>query len=392
MALTISDISAVLKKVIIPTIQDQMRKESVLLDKVQKNAGVNIANNTIYIAARTGRHSGIYTVAEGTEPRSGEAKYQQPYASIKFAFGTLELTDQAIEAAQKGEVKAIASILSTEIQALKDDIKMDLNRQLHGAGTGKLCLANGAGSATTALVVDNHPAGLDGTDYLAAGMYISIGGGAAVEIASVDSATAVTLSTAATWSDDAVITKASADEMMGLAGLIDDGDNLATVQGITRSSNPWANAFTDDSSAVLTEAQMINVYLKTLRNGGAKVILAGESLFSKYGQLLTSMKKTSDLKEILSGGWKGLDFMGGNVGVMLDPDTWSGYMQMVNFDAFTMAEMTKAFQWLEADAYGGVLKRSSSNRTVWEGTLKYYANFVCKNFKTNARLSNKTAS
>ena len=391
MALTISDISAVLKKIIIPTIEPQLRKESVLYDKIKRNVGVTVANNEIYIAARVGRHSGIYTVAEGTEPRSGKAKYAQPKAAMKYAFGTLELTDQAIEAASKGDVKAVASILTTEIEALKDDVRMDLNRQLHGAATGKLCLANGAGTASTTLTVDGNTAGLDGTEYLAEGMFIQIGTGTAVEISSVDSATQVTLASARTWSDDAVVTKADDDEMMGLAGLIDDGDNVATIQNITRSSNPWAKAHTEDTSGALTEAYMINLYLKTLRYGGGKVWLMGETLFSKYGQLLTSLKKTANLKEVLSGGWMGLEFMGGKVGVMLDPDTWSGYCQLVDFDALTMAEMTKPFQWLEADAHGGILKRSSSNRTVWEGTLKYYANLVARRFLSSGRLSGKTA-
>ena len=391
MPLTITNIQAVLKKIIAPTVMNLLRNEAMLYEKIKKNVGVSVINNKIYIASRTGRHSGIYSVAEGAEPRSGKAKYEQPVADVKYAFGTLEITDQAIEAASAGNVKAIASILTTEIEALKDDIKMDLNRQFHGAGTGKLCLANGSGSNTTALVVDGCPgAALDGTEYLAEGMYIVIGTGAAVQISSINSDTSVTLAEARTWANDDVIKKADADEMMGLAGIIDDGDNVAVFQNITRSASPWAKAFTDDTSAVLTEAQMINIYLKTLRFGGGKVWLMGETLFSKYGQLLTSMKKTADLKEVLSGGWQGLQFMGGKVGVMLDPDTWDTYAQLVDFDSLTLAELTKPFQWLEADAHGGILKRSSTNRTVWEGTMKYYANLVARKFKSNARLSAKT--
>lgn len=393
MALTISDIGAVLKKMIAPTIEPQLRKESVLFDKIKRNVGTTIANNQIYIAARTGRHSGIYTVAEGSEPRTGKAKYQQPYTDMKYAFGSLELTDQAIEAAKKGDMKAIASILTTEIEALKDDIRMDLNRQFHGAGTGKLCLANGSGSSSTTLTVDGCPAGdIDSTDYLAEGMYIVIGTASAVQIASIDSATQVTLSSARSWADNAVVTKENASEMMGLAGIIDDGDNVATIQNITRSSNPWSKSQVEDTTAVLTEAYMINLYLKTLRYGGGKVWMMGETLFSKYGQLLTSMKKTADLKEVLSGGWMGLSFMGGKVGVMLDPDTWSGYAQLVDFDALTLAQLTDPFVWLEADAHGGILRRSPDNRTVWEGTLKYYANLVSRRFLSHGRLSGKTAA
>lgn len=402
MALTISNISAVLKKVIIPVIQNQLPKESVLFDKIKRNSGVTISNNTIYIAARTGRHSGIYNVAEGNQPYTGKAKYEQPYTDLKYAFGTLELTDQAIAATNEGNgsIKAIASILNTEITALKDDIKMDINRQMHGAGKGILCRTNGTGVNGTTVIVDGNPNGGDATEYLVDGMYIHIGTGAAVAITSVASATTFTIA-ANSWSDNEVICKGtgtttpgttgSAVEIMGLAGLIDaNGTNVAVIQNITRSSSPWANSHVDDTAATLTEAQMIDMYLKCKRYGGTKVILAGSTLFSKYGQLLTSMKRTADLKEILSGGWKGLEFMDG-AGVMLDFDTWSGYMQFVDFDALTIAEMSQPFAWLEADAHGGILKRSSDNRTVWEGTLKYYFNLVAKKFKSMGRLALKQA-
>lgn len=387
--LKISNIGAVLKKIIVPVIQDQLPKENIFFDKVKRNSSVTVANNQIFIAARTGKHSGIYTVAEGIEPRSGRSKYQQPFTDMKYAFGTLELTDQALVATEKGDMKAIASILATEIKALKDDFKLDLNRQFHGAGTGRLCLANAAGEASVTLIVKDNPAGLDATEYLAEGMFITIAATAAVEIVSVDSAVQVTLAAARTWSIDDIVRKADAAECMGLAGIIDDGDNVATIQNILRSANPWANAFAEDTVEALTEAQMISLYLKTKRLGGSKVIFAGEALYSKFGQLLTSMKKTADLKEILSGGWKGLEFMDG-VGVYLDFDTWSGYMQFVDFDALTIAEMSDAFQWLEADAHGGILKRSSTNRTVWEGTIKYYLQLIGLKFRSMGRLSGKT--
>jgi hypothetical protein len=391
MALTISNIGAVLKKIIIPTIQDQLPKENVLFNKIQKNVGVRIANNQIYIAARTGRHSGIYSAAEGSEPFTGKAKYEQPYTDMTYCFGTLELTDQAIEAAKTGDVKAIASILSTEISALKDDFKSDLNRMLNGAGTGKLCLTNGTGANSTTLLVDGNPAGLDGNFYLAEGMYIQFGTGSTAQIEALVGTTGATLAAGSTWSNDVTITKAYDAEPMGIAGIIDDGDNVATIQNILRASYNWANSPTYDTSTTLTEANMIDLYLRTRQYGGAKVITMGKTLFAKYGALLLSLKKTRDLKEVLSGGWKGLEFMGGDVGVMLDYDCWDGYVQMIDFDALTMAEMSQPFAWLEADAYGGILKRSATNRTIWEGTLKYYFNLVGLKFKSSGRLSGQTA-
>ncbi len=394
MALTLANIASVLKKVIVPVIQNQLPKENVLFAKIKKNVGTTISNNTVYVTARMGRHSGIYTVAEGKNPRTGKAKYAQPYAAMKYAFGSLEITDQAIEAAKNNDVKALASILQSEITALKDDFRMDLNRQFHGDGSGKLCVANGSGNNSTTLIVDGNPNGGDGTEYLVEGMYIQIGGGDAVQIKSIDSATQVTLETAASWADDAVITKENADEVMGTAGIIDDGDLVATFQGLLRSSNPFLVAHIDDTAEGLSEADMIAQYLKAQRYGfqpGKGACFMGPALFERYGTLLTSMKKTADLKEVLSGGWKGLEFMDG-CGVLCDFDTWSGHVEFVDFDALTIAEMSDPFAWLEGDAHGGILVRSATNRTVWEGTLKYYLQLVAKRVKSMAALRNKTTA
>lgn len=387
-ALTISNISSILKKVIIPTIQDQLPKESILFDKLKKNSGVTISNDTIYIAARTGRHSGIYTVAEGTEPRPGKSTYSNPYTTMKYTFGTLSLTDQSIEAAANtSDKKAIAAILATEITALKDDFRKDINRQWFGDGTGELCLANGTGTSSYATIIVDSP----GTRYLHPGMFVKIGTGTAVEISSILSSTQFKVATAIPHNDNDVITKENTAEMMGFKGLIDTGTYVENIQAISRTTNIWANCQTNAAAFTNTEAQMIAVYMKTLEYGKPDVIFAGVNGFADYGNLLLTYKHTTSLTEILSGGWKGLEFMGGNCGVMLDFDcpevsSQNYNMYMVDFNTFTIAEMTEPFKWLEAEASGGILRRSPTIRTNWEGTLKYYANLICKNFQANGRM------
>jgi len=401
MALTISNISSILKKVIIPVVQSELPKESVLYDKIKRNSGVTISNDTIYIASRIGRHSGIYTVAEGTEPRVGKSSYGNPYTTIKYAFGTLELTDQSIEAAGDGDKKAIASILSTEIKALKDDFRKDINRQWWGYGDGVLCLTYGTGATgNTSITVDTP-----GTRYLDAGMYVTIGTATtAFAIVAKVSGTSVTCAALRgaghpnLYDDNEPIRKENDAEMMGLQGIIDRGTGsyVTTIQNIARASNLWARCQGMDAteaSSTLTEAQLITVYLNCLEYGRPDVLFTGPTGFSKYGALLTSLKKTANMQEVLAGGWKGLEFM--DIGVMLDYDcpeissTDFGYY-FVDFDSLTIAEMTEPFKWLEADAHGGILKRSATVRTDWEGTLKYYANLVGKTFQSNGRLIHRS--
>jgi hypothetical protein len=307
---------------------------------------------------------------------------------VKYTFGTLSLTDQAIEAASSSsDKKAIAAILATEITALKDDFRKDINRQWFNDGTGQLCLANGTGTSSYTTIITDSP----GTRYIHAGMYVKIGTGVVVEVSAVNSSTQFTVATAIPHNDNDVITKENVDEMMGFKGLIDTGTYVENIQAISRTTNAWASCQSNAAAFTNTEAQMITVYMQCLEYGKPSVIFAGPLGFADYGNLLVTYKKTYNLTEVLSGGWKGLEFMGGDCGVVLDYDcpemsSQNYNMYMVDFDTFTIAEMTEPFKWLEAEANGGILRRSPTVRTNWEGTLKYYANLVCKNFRANGRM------
>jgi len=67
MNITIAQISALLEKLILPTIKDQLFNKTVLLKYFKKNnMGVTFSNDKIYITALTSGHSGVgFTGATG---------------------------------------------------------------------------------------------------------------------------------------------------------------------------------------------------------------------------------------------------------------------------------------------------------------------------------------
>ena len=392
----ITDISAILLEVVTPFVEEQLSNVNILMNQIKSETRIVDANNQIFIPTRSGRHAGVYSVAENTNPKTGAAKRQRMSTPVKFTFGSLEITDQTLEAAAKADKKAVVPILTDDINSLITTFEKDINRQWFGDGTGQLCLANGAGTGATALIVDTP-----GTEYLIEGQYIEIGASGSIRIASVDSDTEVTLASVATWVDNDIVTKENDAEMMGFKGIIDDGDFVATFQGLARGSNPWLNANVDDDAEVLTEADLIRQFnnaRKFSQKFDAKgnpnnklIVFMGQTLFEKYGSLLTSMKRTQGLKEVLSGGWQGLEFMGGQAAVMLEYDCPEGFVFITDMTSLLRAELTKPFQWLAGEGDRGILTRSASNRTIWEATMKYYANLVVTRPKANSRLSNKTA-
>ena len=392
---TLTTIDPLLTKVIFPVLQRLVAKKVLLLDKLKKNVRTTIANNNIYISAAHQYHSGFYAVAEGTQPKVGRGAYIQPYAALKFIFMTYGFTDQALTLAKNQGKQAIAGTLDTEFETGVITYQKHLNRIFHGDGTGKLCLANGAGVTTTALVVDGCPAvggTANHTKYLAAGQHIHIGTTAA-EISTVDSTTGVTLAAAVSWSDNDVITLLNDAEPMGLAGHIDDGDNVATYQNLARATYPVLKAQVDDDAEALTEADMIAVVIKAMEYGdGPDVGLCNQDLWQKYGALLTSMKRSTDMKDLI-GGWKGLVLQAGSreIPIVCDYDTWDTYVQFPSFKALTIAEASEMVEWMAGyDGKGNVLRRSPDDRTAWECTQKWYMNLIGLQNNSMARMKGKT--
>jgi len=392
----LTSISPILNKVIHPVLQRLIAKKVIFLDQIKKNVRTTIANNEIYVSAASSYHAGFYAVAEGTQPKVGRGSYLQMKAAVKFLFMTYGFTDQALTLAARQGKEAIAGTFDSEFETGMITAKKHLNRIFHGAGTGKLCLANGAGVTTTALVVDGCPAaGGQGrhTKYLAPGQHIHIGTTAA-EISTVDSDTGVTLDAAVSWSDNDVITLLNDDEPMGLAGHIDDGDNVSTYQNLARASYPMLKSRVDDTAEALTEADLIALCVAAMEFGdGPSVGLMNQDLWQKYGALLLSQKRNTDLKPVLGGGWSGLELSAGSkaIPMICDYDTWDGYVQFPNFKNLTIAEASDMFEWLGGyDGKGDVLRRSPDGRTDWEGTQKWYMNLVGLNVQDMARASGKT--
>ena len=387
----LSNIANVLKKVIAPAIQEVLPQETIWFDMLKTNAGVTpMANNTFYISIRSGRHSGIASVAEGATLPSGKPQWSQANVTAKYVFGTFDITDQVIESA-KSSVGSLVNYLMENTKSLKVDFARELNRIFWGAGDETIAKV-ASGDATTGTTLTLAPVlavntDIPATKYLAAGMNLDINGDNCV-ISTVDSDTQVTLVAGITRVAGENVKKADGDnavvdEPMGISGLL---VNSGTIQGIDTAASPWFTpAQIETTSEALSEAKMIAAYVKAKEHGDPKFVFMNASLWKKYGTLLTSMKKTSDLKEVLSGGWKGLDFMGGNASVVLDYDCPDGKVFFIDPDSLTLAQLTPISF---IDRGDGLLRRV--NYAAWQGVLRWYGNLCIKNPKANAVLTTKT--
>jgi hypothetical protein len=123
--------------------------------------------------------------------------------------------------------------------------------------------------------------------------------------------------------------------------------------------------------------------------GDTIIIFVNRTLYQKYGDMLTSLRRTVNSMD-LGGGWSGLEFQvgGGKVAVVLDYDVPDGEVIFLNLDTWTMCQVSD-MNWAE-DPNGGALLRKTDYLT-YQATMVWFMNILCVSPAANGRLTQKTA-
>jgi len=397
-----SDVSNLLQKIIAPSVRDIVDTKTIFFNILEKNMGVQkMPNNTFYQTLRIGGTSNIAAVTEGDTLPNGKPSWSQTSTPAKWITGTFNISQQTLEAA-KGDPGSLVNSLSAVTEALKKDFVKNLNRIFWGWGNGVLAVASGSGSSATTITLNNRYNNAYNaaatctfpTEYLQVGQTIMVGSTAAT-IATIPNSYQITTSAGISWSNGALITQASGsgaatDEPMGMRGIIDDGSNsgVTSLQGITRSSNTWFNAFVDSTSTGLVEADMINAYLVAKKWGDPKYIFTNYKLFKEYGSLLLSVKRSANTEEVLQGGFAGIDFAAasGLVKLVLDYDAPDSELYFVDPESMTLAELAP-MGWVDMGSNN--LIRITDNLS-WQGVFYWFGNMSAINPRANAIMTNRS--
>ena len=322
----LANLSNVLLEAYTPKIVDQVERASVIQGLIERNETdiVMASGRSLYgyIPVLTGTNQGIGARAvQGALPTAQRRTYSRMYVPLTYQYGSIQIEGQAQVAADGGK-NALVDIVDEEVKGLIKDLKKDLGRQYVGDGTGALCQISAIDNVTVTVLDDEDS---PGTSHLEPGMvidsYTAKTGGAqginSVTIASVDSRTQFTTSTtaAAGSANDYVFREDSRGyEIVGLLGHIDDGNVLATWQGITRSATPWAKANVLENSNTtrsLTEALLIEAIDKATTNEGKPSIAYGSYATRSqwYNLYRPDVRFQAETKK-LKGGFTGLSFVG----------------------------------------------------------------------------------
>jgi len=417
MSITISDVSNALTKVIRPFIQDNFDKNTILLDKVKRNASVTFMNDNFYAPVRSSRHGGITNLAnDGNTLITGSAGISQASIGVKILTGTFDISKLVIDATKTSK-GAVENQLTFQAQTLANDFAKDVNQQLMGDGIGAVGQVSGSVSTGTFTVI-NPDSNLDdgrstdnygvvngdirATKFIRPGQVIGIGT-AGADLGTVTSVTTdasgtigtvVVTGAPAIAANDTIYRVDGSGQGAGtsfITGIKAALGTQSSYAGITRSSQEDWTAQRNTTSEALTLSAMEDVYLAAReysQMGDSYVILANKTLYKKYGDILTSLRRTVNETELISG-WTGLEFAAGagRVGVFLDYDVPDGAVLVLNLDTWTIAQVSD-MDWLDDPQSGALVRRRDA--ITYQATMAWFMNLLCVAPAANGVLYQKT--
>lgn len=234
MATTLTTFDDVLKYDYLGPIQEQFANSNILMKRLERNSE-DVGGKKAVVPLHKSRNTGVGSRADGGAlPTAGNQGYDTADYNCAYTYGRIQISGPTIKASRSNKY-AFVKAVDSEIQGTLKDLKDDVNRQLHGDGTGQLCLLNGDPGTGTTLTADNP-----GTMYLSAGMKLHIVAPNSTTagdfrsnvgektVASKTSATAVEVSTAfhADAADNDIVVRSNNYrlEMMGLKGIVKSSD------------------------------------------------------------------------------------------------------------------------------------------------------------------------
>jgi hypothetical protein len=418
MAIVLSDVSNALQKVIMPYIRDNFPKQTILLDQVKRNTGVSFMNDNFYAAVRSSRHGGVANLAvDSSKLISGKAAISQASVPVKILTGTFDISDLTIKATKTAK-GAVESQLTWQAQSLASDYARSVNRQYFGDGSGIIAQVSSSANATVVPVKLPNASLDDGrglnrygpvngditaTKYIAPGHVLGVGtaGAAKGTVSSVSNGVgtangSITFTAAiAHAADDAIGFVDGSLAGFGTADIFGLGmalsDSTANYASLARTTTGWTPQ-TGTVSEALSLSVLEDKYLSAKEYGamGDKyAIFMNKTLYKKYGDLLTSMRRAVNESNLL-GGWTGLEFAAGagRVGVFLDYDVPDGEVLIVNLDTLTICQVAE-MDWLENPSSGSLVR--TTDYLTYQSTMAWYTNLLCLCPAANARLMQKTA-
>ena len=420
--LLLSDITATLRDILLPYVRDNFPKKTVLLDQFKRDSEMMVMNDEFLAPVYTTRHGGVANLADDSNSviSSGGRDTSRATVPVEIVTGALNISKLTIDAS-KSNTLAVQNTLQAQTEKLSSDFARHVNRQLYGAGDGVVSMVRETGGSvgTGTIAVEAINASIDDgravdyygtingdispTKYFAVDQVIGVGTAGAADgtITSVTGTSIVSgapTAIASVANDSIYIQDGSGEgagtsEILGIRAALSSSTGTNTYAGLARNVVGWTPSFGSVSEALsLGRLEQMDGDVQEYADTTDKyIILVNKTLYRKYGDLLTAMRRTVNQTDLL-GGWKGLEFAaGGNVvGVFRDYDVPDGEVLFINLNTWKITQVSDV-SWMEdPGASGGGLLRLQ-NTIQYQAVMHWFVNMICLAPAANGKQTRKSA-
>lgn len=394
-----STLGGVLKDVYLGSINEQLNNDVILPQRIQRDSQDFVGNQAV-LSVHKQRSSGVFARGENVAfANPGAQLYAKPVFDIKALYGRLRLTGlgKVKTASQAG---AFVKVLEGEVNGLRNDLKMDIARQLYADGTARIC--SGAASASTTIDIRPISGGSTNTaeplrkGEIYVGMRIDIGTLANpvvqatgldvtdVNIASaqitVSSAVTVTSGTHFIFREGNAAASSVSYEIDGLSKVMPTAAN--TFGGIDASAagnSYWDNLRINAAGALTLDLMTQAVNTVTVAGGDTSGMISSPGIQRALFNLLQPQVRYVE-PMTLHGGFKAVDYFG----QPFIADRQAPFGKVFFLDEKNLVMFDNGdFDWLDED--GNVLKWVVGY-DAWEAVLAKYCNLGAKRRNTQLLL------
>jgi len=385
MTAALSTADAILKEIYEPGINDQLNNDVVALRRIERTSeGITsqVGGKYVVFPIHVSRNGGIGARREDEDlPTAGRQGYRRAQVGLRYQYGRLRLTGQAIALANEN-FQAFASVMEEEATRVRDDLAKDLNRQVYGNGDGVIATISGALTGSTApidsllwltegSVVDT------GTINATTGVFTRVASSKLVENVDVENGTVDLTGGSGTPVSGHVIVRAGSfrrgtedndqREWTGLGALVGTDPLFGTDHPQWRSRVDNNNG----SGRALSESLLIN-NADALRVKGTypTVMFMNLGVRRAYFNLLTQQRRYTNT-QTFEGGFSGLAFTTdkGDIPMVVDTDCPPGIIYGLNEKQI---KVYRDADWAYMDREGSRWARDN-NRDAYNATLFQYS-------------------
>jgi hypothetical protein len=368
MAQTLQNFADALKHFYTPVIREQLNNANVLWKKLSRSQD-GMVGDEVYMVLHTGMNEGIGARAELEDlPSAGQQAYKQVHFPLKYNYARIQVSGQVIRQS-RDNTGAYASALKSEVQGAIGDLTRDLNRQVYGDGTGKLCGVTAA--------IESKDQAVDDIKFLRVGMKLDLMKAdntvitAGIVITAVNTATkVVSFDTAITPTEGSYLVRTGSygREITGLAKIIADGNTYLDIDRTVGANSYWRSVVdTAEANRAITELLLQTALDNVDLNGGkTNLMITTHGIRRAYQTLLTSQKRFVNTMD-LEGGFKALEYNG--LPMVPDKDCPTGTILGLDTSRLKFYNTGDDFSWMDKD--GAMLNRVP-NKDAYEATLIHY--------------------